>query len=126
MGRTRPRLTLANIQELQRYDWPGNVRELQHSLERACVVAVDGKLRFDLPVASLWQRARPIETAAPTRILTESDQRAIEINNIRNALSQTRGKIYGTDGAAALLQIKPTTLNSRIKALGLTQTDRQP
>ena len=52
LGRPRPRLTLANILEIQRYDWPGNVRELQHALERACIVAVDGKLRFDFPEAS--------------------------------------------------------------------------
>jgi transcriptional regulator with GAF, ATPase, and Fis domain len=125
LGRPRPRLTLANIQELQRYDWPGNVRELQHALERACIVAVDGKLRFDFPEARSKQQARPIESTTPTRILTDLELRAIEANNIRNALYQTRGKIYGADGAAALLGLKPTTLTSRIKALGVRQPDHQ-
>ena len=48
-GRKPLKLTLANVQQLQRYAWPGNVRELQHVLERAVIIATDGKLRFDLP-----------------------------------------------------------------------------
>jgi len=47
LGRPRLRLTLANVQELQGYDWPGNVRELQHALERACIVAADGRLKSE-------------------------------------------------------------------------------
>ncbi|MGE3315725.1 MAG: sigma 54-interacting transcriptional regulator [Planctomycetaceae bacterium] len=125
MGRSRPRLTLANLQELQRYVWPGNVRELQHALERACIVAVDGRLRFDLPESTPKQRAMPVESSASTRILTKQDLRSIEADNIRNALSRTMGKIYGSDGAAVLLGLKPTTLNSRIKALGIRQSDDQ-
>ncbi len=42
LGRPKPRLTLANVQQLQRYDWPGNVRELQHVIERAMITAGGG------------------------------------------------------------------------------------
>lgn len=123
-GRPHPRLTLANVQELQRYDWPGNVRELQHALERACIIAVKGKLRFDL--AGSRPQATTVSAAPETveRVLTEQEMRALEADNIRHALVQSKGKIYGPDGAAAALNMKPTTLNSRIKSLGIRRPDR--
>lgn len=119
LGRARPRLTLANVQELQRYDWPGNVRELQHTLERACIVATDGRLRFDLPTTAAQRPSGPSDSPSPQRILTDEELRAFEAANIRAALAQCQGKIYGANGAAALLGVKPTTLNSRIKSLGI-------
>ncbi len=119
LGRRTPRLTLANVQELQRYDWPGNVRELQHALERACIVSTDGKLRFELVKEPLKQNVQPSEIKAQQEILTDQELRQLEANNIRAALSACNGKIYGTEGAAALLGMKPTTLASRIKALGI-------
>ena len=119
LGRPRPRLTLANVQELQRYDWPGNVRELQHALERACIVAADGRLRFDFPTTAAKQQSELSESPLPQRILTDEELRSLEANNIRAALSKCHGKVYGVNGAAALLGVKPTTLNSRIKSLGI-------
>ena len=119
LGRPRPQLTLANVQELQRYDWPGNVRELQHTLERACIVAADGRLRFDFPEATSKPRSKPSESPASQQILTDLELRMFEANNIRAALSECHGKVYGPNGAAALLGLKPTTLNSRIKSLGI-------
>jgi transcriptional regulator with GAF, ATPase, and Fis domain len=119
LGRPRPRLTLANIQQLRRYDWPGNVRELQHTLERACIVAADGRLRFDFPATSSRQQSERSESPTPQRILTDGELRIFEAENIRAALSECHGKVYGPNGAAALLGVKPTTLNSRIKSLGI-------
>ena len=119
LGRARPRLTLANVQELQRYDWPGNVRELQHSLERACIVAADGRLRFDFPTTAAKRQTELSESPSPQRILTDEELRSLEAANIQAALSKCHGKVYGANGAAALLGVKPTTLNSRIKSLGI-------
>jgi transcriptional regulator with GAF, ATPase, and Fis domain len=119
LGRPRLRLTLANVQELQGYDWPGNVRELQHALERACIVSADGRLRFDFPEVTSKQRAKPLESNSIETILTDTEVRAFEANNIKAALAECNGKVYGSNGAAALLGMKPTTLNSRIKALGI-------
>ncbi len=121
LGRTRLRLTLANVQELQRYEWPGNIRELQHALERACIVATDGRLRFDFSVAASKQRSNPSEPNTPQRVLTDKELRDFEANNIRAALSVCNDKVYGENGAAALLGMKPTTLNSRIKALSIKE-----
>ena len=119
LGNRRIRLTLANVQQLQHYSWPGNVRELQHVLERASIGASDGKLRIEL-AKDAPRKAPP--TASDTlveRILTESEMRDLEAHNIRLALKVSKGKIYGPDGAAAQLGIKPTTLASRIKTLGV-------
>jgi transcriptional regulator with GAF, ATPase, and Fis domain len=117
LGQSKFKLTMANIQDLQRYSWPGNVRELQHVLERACIVSERGRLRFD----HLRETASaPTLGAAPLaddRILTAAEVRKFEARNIQAALKRTNGKIYGDDGAAALLGMKPTTLVSRTKAL---------
>lgn len=119
LGRPRPRLTLANVQDLQRYDWPGNVRELQHVLERACIVSTTGKLQIDLPSEKPKRLTESDAMVSSKRILTDDEFRELEIENIRLALESTQGKIYGPDGAAAILHLKPTTLASRIKSLGI-------
>jgi transcriptional regulator with GAF, ATPase, and Fis domain len=124
LGRPAPRLTLANVQEQQRYNWPGNIRELQHVLERALITAKSGKLRLNLttPSAQDQPKSRPDGAAAHQStedILTVSELRALEANNIRRALERAGGKIYGSGGAAELLEIKPTTLASRIKSLSI-------
>ena len=56
LGRPGSRLTLAIVQELQRNYWPGNFRELRHTIERARIVAADGRLRFDLPATIAMPR----------------------------------------------------------------------
>jgi transcriptional regulator with GAF, ATPase, and Fis domain len=125
LGRTKPRLTLANVQRLQRYHWPGNVRELQHVIERAVITAGGARLTIDLPAGP----AAPGESAASAvpdadTVLTDAEVRRLEADNIRRALRLARGKVSGPGGAAELLGIKPTTLASRIKALGLSHAPR--
>jgi transcriptional regulator with GAF, ATPase, and Fis domain len=119
-GRTAPRLTLANVQQLQRYPWPGNVRELQHVIERAVIASEGSRLRIELPAAPAVSKSGPAPgTAVPDRVLTEAEIREREADNIRAALRQAKEKISGPGGAAELLGMKPTTLASRIKALGI-------
>jgi transcriptional regulator with GAF, ATPase, and Fis domain len=123
-----PRLTAAHVAELQSYDWPGNVRELQNVIERAVILAQNGGLHFDLPVAG-----RPVTLPAPApdaavpaeagTILTEAELRRREQTNVLAALNQAGWKIHGPGGAAELLGLKPTTLISRIKKLGLKRRD---
>ena len=115
-------MTLANVQQLQRYDWPGNVRELQHVIERAVITADRGRLAIELPAAAeppSGSADAPAHDAAD-RVLTEAEVRRLEAENIRAALRRTGGKVSGAGGAAELLGMKPTTLASRIKALGLS------
>ena len=124
LGRPKPRLSLANAQQLQRYHWPGNVRELQHVIERAVITTEGARLAIELPGGLVEP---PVKAATPPipieadRVLTDAQVRQLEAENIRAALRRTKGKVSGTDGAAELLGIKPTTLASRLKALGLSE-----
>ena len=107
---------------MQRYDWPGNIRELQNVIERAVITATAGKLRFDLPTDTKAKKAVGTETRkAPEEgeIVTDDEMRRRERENILSALKRTKWKISGEDGAADLLGIKPTTLASRIKKMGI-------
>ncbi len=120
LGRPKPRLTLASVQKLQRYRWPGNVRELQHVIERAVITAEGGRLAIELPGGEV-EPVRPAPPAEPAadRVLTDAEVRKLEADNIRAALERANGKVSGPGGAAEILGIKPTTLASRMKALGL-------
>jgi transcriptional regulator with GAF, ATPase, and Fis domain len=121
LGRARPRLTLANVQQLQRYHWPGNVRELQHVIERAVITAEGMRLVIELPAGAAEPVRSSTASVAPAdRVLTDAEVRRLEADNIREALRQAKGKVSGSGGAAELLGVKPTTLASRIKALGLS------
>ncbi|SOC21248.1 sigma 54-interacting transcriptional regulator [Thalassospira xiamenensis] len=129
-----PQLTLTNgqVRSLMKYDWPGNARELENIIERAAILARDGKLNFDLPEPNRREtdhgNANPArDQASPqSAILTEDDRRKHEYDNIIRALETTRGRIFGPDGAAALLNVKPTTLASRIKKLRIDRRDFTP
>ncbi|WP_439630039.1 sigma 54-interacting transcriptional regulator [Gemmata sp.] len=122
LGRPKPRLTLAAVQALQRYRWPGNVRELQHVIERAVITAEGGRLAIELPEDA---PGPPRKAAAPPAagedvVRTDAEIRQLEADNIRAALRRAKGKVSGAGGAAEVLGVRPTTLASRIKALGLS------
>jgi len=120
LNQPRPRLTQANVLTLERYGWPGNIRELQNVIERAVITAKSGRLSFDLPVETDAENSEPVgvrHSPQETDIISEDEMRRRERENILTALKQTKWKISGDDGAAALLGIKPTTLTSRIKKM---------
>ena len=120
MNRPPPRLTKAHADQLATHDWPGNIRELQNAVERAVILAQTGPLRFELPTTEIDQaqltKTPAVEVAS---ILTRDDWKRHERDSIRAALEQSGGKIFGPGGAAELLNMKPTTLASRIKALAI-------
>lgn len=116
-GVDAPRLTKAAVRQLQQYSWPGNVRELQHVIERSVILSQKGPLQIrleDAPVEALTPRADE-----DGELLTDAQVREIERANLRRALNVAEGKVYGAGGAAELLGIKPTTLNSRLHAMGI-------
>ncbi|QEL16630.1 sigma-54-dependent Fis family transcriptional regulator [Limnoglobus roseus] len=122
LGRPVPRLTPADAERLRRYPWPGNVRELQHLIERAAIVSTGRRLVLDVPDGPPPAAAEsPVSLpgVAPDRLWTEAEFRDLERQNLRAALRRAAGKIYGPGGAAELLGLKPTTLASRMKALGV-------
>ncbi|MCH8807343.1 MAG: sigma 54-interacting transcriptional regulator [Planctomycetes bacterium] len=123
-GRTDLRLTQANVLELQHHTWPGNVRELQNIVERAVITSRGRKLRFDLPRdesagAGRLEFERAASSDAATEVVFDRDLKRMERENLLAALKATEWKIYGPGGAAELLNMKPTTLSSRIRRMGL-------
>ena len=118
----RPRLTRAGVSALQAYRWPGNVRELRNVIERALILARGGTLHFDLPSPAVAHRAAvpaPAAAAPADRVLTESEMRDRERENTLAALAKSAWRVYGHEGAAELLGIRPTTLLSRMKKMRL-------
>ncbi len=119
MNCQRLNFSAANIRQLQSYAWPGNVRELQNVIERAAIQHQCGKAKLDF-VALNNVPVTKTEAVIPAHtILTKRELLAQERASIIAALQQTAYKIYGPDGAAEILGMKPTTLASRMKALGL-------
>ena len=120
----KPRVTATELERLKQYPWPGNVRELQNVIERAVILSRGGRLRVDLGEGG--GASRPAESSAsqpassstgsfdPAK-LSYAEWEGLEPAILKSALQQTRWKIYGEDGAAALLGLKPTTLSSKMK-----------
>jgi transcriptional regulator with GAF, ATPase, and Fis domain len=112
------------LEELHRYPWPGNIRELQNVVERAVILSRGGgSLQFDLALPSgeggLAPRSERTETVEG--FVTAREFRERERRNLVAALVDAGWRVYGREGAAARLGIKPTTLMSRMKRFGITR-----
>lgn len=121
LNTAEPTLTEGNVRSLVAYRWPGNVRELQNVIERAAILATNGRIRIDLPEVAAASAPEPCDAPAdaPRAVETEGERRARERANIEAALDAAGGKISGPGGAAERLGLRPTTLASRIKAMGI-------
>jgi transcriptional regulator with GAF, ATPase, and Fis domain len=123
-------LTRHNLDVLRKYAWPGNVRELQNVIERAVILARGQALRIDLALAPIRSARLPDRNSAPTvehgAVVTDREFRERERENLVAALEETGWRISGSTGAAALLGVKPTTLASRMKALGVERPGKRP
>jgi PAS domain S-box-containing protein len=127
MGCTLEPLSEECIRRLQACSWPGNVRELENVIERAVITAQEGCLNLDraLPetvegVAS--QRAIASPEERDQQIRTVQELQALERDNLIRALETTGWRVSGKSGAAQLLGMNPSTLNSRMKALGVKRS----
>ncbi len=118
------------LSRLARYDWPGNVRELINVIERAVITARGGLVDLGRALPELEDspetgRGRsgsvpgPAEPEDSSAVLTAAELQDLERRNLARALEVTGGTIAGKSGAAALLGMNPSTLRSRLKALGV-------
>jgi formate hydrogenlyase transcriptional activator len=114
-GKRIDRIPSETMQALERWHWPGNVRELENLIERAVILTRGATLA--VPLAEL--QAAP-EAAADDSVATLEDA---EREHILKALREARGVISGKAGAAARLGLKRTTLNSKMRKLGITRRD---
>ncbi len=104
---------------LSNYPWPGNVRELQNLIERAIIVSNNGVINWQDIIPNNDETTIQKAQENTDAVLTSKQLVDLERTNILKALRQTKWKISGANGAANLLQLPPTTLASRIKALGI-------
>jgi len=114
-GRTIKTVPLAAQKMLATYDWPGNVRELQHVIERSVILSKGTALE----VVGIPRRA-PIRSQKETTSLKQ-DLKDIERQNILETLDECHWKIKGEGNAASELGLKPSTLRSRMKTLGISR-----
>ena len=120
-GRELLALSKQHVETLRNHQWPGNIRELRNVIERAVILTKGGRLRLDLAMGSLGRTASAPEpeSADSSQFLTETEFLARERANLIAALSAAEWRVWGPDGAAALLGIKPSTLSYRMNAFGI-------
>jgi formate hydrogenlyase transcriptional activator len=110
MGKTIRAIDESAVAALRAYPWPGNIRELQNVVERAVILARGNVLGLsDFELSGLG-------SDAPS---TRRERPADDRQRIEEALAASRGRVYGVEGAAELLGIPPTTLEARIRRLGI-------
>jgi len=111
LGRTFDTVSKRAMDALTSYDWPGNIRELRNIIERAMILSPGSTLEL----ANWFPTGRPSSSEAPKGGTIEE----VERKHIEKILAECNWKIRGEDGAAELLGLKRTTLQSRMKKLGI-------
>jgi transcriptional regulator with GAF, ATPase, and Fis domain len=117
VGRRIESIPRATLDALMAYSWPGNVRELRNIVERCFIVSSGSSLEL-----GEWLVVPDRTTLANPPATLEEAQR----EHIVDALERTAWRVSGERGAARLLGIKPTTLEARMKKLGIVRPSRTP
>lgn len=122
IGKSFPGISAQMMNELEAWHWPGNIRELENIIEQS-IILNDGKSEL-----TLRRPLQPLPTenyTAPARSLIDVKQKQLQDEKayIFSILKKTNGRIRGKGGAAELLNLKPTTLESRMAKLGIRKED---
>ena len=115
-------LSRQHVGLLNKYDWPGNIRELKNVIERAVILSQGKVLRLDLAMADILRPSRQRSNKpdhAGAGIMTETELIALQRENMLAALRLSNGRVSGTEGAAKLLGLKPSTFTDRMKKFGI-------
>ncbi|HWS96555.1 MAG TPA: sigma-54 dependent transcriptional regulator [Candidatus Methylomirabilis sp.] len=115
LGRNINTIPSLVLDALTNYDWPGNIRELQNVLERSVILTTGSVLQ--VPALEAMGNARPVTLQAAW----PPEPRSAERESILKALEQAKGQVGGPDGAAALLGLKRTTLQSRMRKYNISR-----
>ena len=119
MNRPTVQFSDQQIATLIAHDWPGNVRELQNIVERFAISSIGDPAQLEVfgPINEGDQCPKDAALDESDALLTEDEMVDLQKRNIEKALELCHGKIYGDDGAAALLGVRPTTLATRIQKM---------
>jgi formate hydrogenlyase transcriptional activator len=116
LGKTFDKISVQAMDSLSSYSWPGNIRELRNIIERAMILSPGPILK---QVDTLPRIPGHDETAPDTRTQNGATMKEVERAHIESVLDKCNWKIRGKDGAAEYLGLKRTTLQSRMKKLGI-------
>ncbi|MGJ5817784.1 sigma 54-interacting transcriptional regulator [Paludibaculum fermentans] len=119
MGRKIERIPGEIMEALARYDWPGNVRELENLMERAVILSPNEVLR--VPLSELKNAAQAESTPVAPGASSLMTLQEAERGHILQVLRESKWQLSGEGGAAARLGMKRTTLQSRMKKLGIAR-----
>jgi formate hydrogenlyase transcriptional activator len=115
----------ATMDALCRYHWPGNIRELQNVIERAVIISTGPALSVDVADLKFPKTNHPEERVAPPNSSTNGGLNHLleetERQQVLQALKQCNWVVAGPDGAAALLGVNRSTLQVRIRKLGISR-----
>jgi transcriptional regulator with GAF, ATPase, and Fis domain len=121
MGKHIEKIPDEAMEALTRWKWPGNIRELENLLERA-VILTRGPVLY-VPLSELESLEDEEQEAAEASEPENPNLRAAEREHILRVLRECKGQIGGPDGAATRLGLKRTTLNSKLKKLGIERNE---
>ncbi len=130
IGRKITRIRRETMERLMNYSWPGNVRELENVIERAVILSPGIELevapgvlpQMEAGAPKLAPASRPVQEQQLSEVPSPQSIEQVERNHILAVLMRTNWRIEGTDGAAALLNLNPSTLRSRMKKLGVQRS----
>ncbi len=125
MGKNIEKISDETMDALKRWKWPGNIRELENLLERAVILTRGPMLYVPLAELETAEEEQEDENQAEDAELENPSLRAAEREHILRVLREAKGQIGGPEGAAARLGVKRTTLNSKLKKLGVERSDYQ-
>ncbi|MDP3430101.1 MAG: helix-turn-helix domain-containing protein, partial [Desulfomicrobium sp.] len=101
-----------SLEALENYDWPGNVRELESVVERATIISPGSSLQ-------IHDQFNPGLKASETPGVDLKGLADLERDHILHVLQKTNWRVEGKNGAAAILDINPSTLRARMRKFGV-------
>ncbi|HEX8528508.1 MAG TPA: sigma 54-interacting transcriptional regulator [Cytophagales bacterium] len=124
LGKPLRGLSPASLRQMHDYGWPGNIRELEHLLERAAIMATSAEVSLVEPLGGATVAPAPQAVATQPAVASPAPAKSYEQaerDNIVAALTQSNYRIRGKGGAAEILNIKPTTLESKLARMGISR-----
>jgi PAS domain S-box-containing protein len=126
LGRDPMRLSKQQVKQLMGHRWPGNIRELRNIIERAVILSHGSRARLDLAMPDDAYTDSNVTAPDPVpsnkaEFVTDAEMREREKANLIAALRHANWRVWGSEGAAELLGIKPSTLTYRMKVLGISK-----
>lgn len=113
MGKSIKRISLKSLTAMTQYSWPGNIRELRNIIERAMIMATGPILQVKIPQAG--------STLEPADVRLD----CVVKKHIIQVLQKTNWRVSGNQGAAQFLGLPPTTLESKMKKLGIKRSEHR-